>query len=379
MKKHSFFFLVMSIALSTHISASDASVSLCEYGELDGRPVTLYTLTNTHGMVARITNYGGIVVSLHVPDRAGKFEDVVLGFDNFEGYKDDQGYYGAIIGRNANRIANGKFMLGGETYELAQNNGLNNFHGGVNGFNKKLWEGHASIVNGEPTLRLTYVSPDGEEGFPGMLEVSTTYTLTVENGLKIHYEARSDKPTICNLTHHSYWNIGGPSSDSILEHELQLFCNAFNPTDTTAIPTGEIRLVAGTPFDFRQSQPIGSRIDVDDAQLGIGKGYDHNYVINGNPGELRPVARVYDRKSGRVMEMLSTDRGVQFYSGNWFDGTIVGRNGTTYTHRIALCLECQHFPDSPNQPNFVSATLLPGELYEKTTVYRFSTQSAGQK
>lgn len=374
MKKFSLLFLIMSSTLATQLSATEPSITLREFGQLEGQPVTLYTLTNSNGMVAEISDYGGVVVSLRVPDREGRVEDVVLGFDDFEDYKNDQGYYGAITGRNANRIANGQFTLEGETYQLAQNNGPNNFHGGVSGFNKKLWQGSASIAKGEPALRLEYVSPDGEEGFPGTLTVVTTYTLTPENGLKIHYEARSDKPTICNLTHHSYWNIGGPSSESILEQELQLFSDAYNPTDATAIPTGEIRPVAGTPFDFREPQPIGSRIDTDDAQLAIGKGYDHNYVINGEPGTLRPVARVYDPKSGRVMKMLSTDHGVQFYSGNWFDGSVVGRDGKAYTHRIALCLECQHFPDSLNQPNFVSAILTPGEVYEKTTVYQFSTK-----
>ncbi|WP_244648166.1 MULTISPECIES: aldose epimerase family protein [unclassified Lentimonas] len=366
--------LAMCSILTSNLLADRASITLNEFGEFEEQAVTLYTLTNEQGMVAKITDYGGVVVSLLVPDRDGKLEDVVLGFEDFSAYEADGGWYGAITGRTANRIKHGKFTIDDNDYQLATNNGPNHMHGGVKGFNKKLWKGIASVTNGEPQLKLEYVSPDGEEGFPGQLSISTTYTLTADNGLKIEYHATTDKPTICNITHHSYWNIGGPSRDSILEQELQMFADAYNPTDENYIPTGEIRSVAGTPFDFSQPKPIGRDIDAEDPQLKIGKGYDHNFVINGEPGTLRPVARLHDPESGRVMEMLSTDHGVQVYSGNWFDGSVVGRGDIPYTHRIAICFECQHFPDAINQPNFTSPILRPGEVYEKTTVYRFSVR-----
>jgi aldose 1-epimerase len=366
--------LAMSAILSSNLSAGQASVTLNEFGEFEGKPVTLYTMTNQQGMVAKITDYGGVVVSLLVADRNGKLEDVVLGFEDFPAYEADEGWYGAITGRSANRIKNGKFSIDGIEYQLATNNGPNHMHGGVKGFNKKLWQGTASVTNGEPQLKLKYTSPDGEEGFPGELAITTTYTLTGENGLKVEYHAITNKPTICNITHHSYWNIGGPSSNSIHDQELQMFCYAYNPTDANYIPTGEIRPVVGTAFDFSEPKPIGRDIDADDKQLKIGKGYDHNFVINGKPGTLRPVARLHDSESGRVMEVLSTDHGVQLYSGNWFDGSVVGRGDKAYTHRIAICFECQHFPDAINQPNFTAPILRPGEVYEQTTIYRFSVR-----
>lgn len=366
--------LIMSISAATSSYGGQASISLSEYGELEGQPVTLYTLTNEQGMVAKITNYGGVVVSLLVPDRDGNLEDVVLGFEDFPAYESDEGWYGAITGRTANRIKHGKFSIDGKDYQLATNNGPNHMHGGVEGFNKKLWKAKASVTDGEPQLKLKYTSPDGEEGFPGELKITTVYTLTADNGLKIEYEATTDKPTICNITHHSYWNIGGPSSKTIHDQELQMFADAFCPTDENYIPTGEIRPVAGTPFDFREPKLIGKDIEADNEQLKIGRGYDHTYVINGEAGELRPVANLYDAKSGRVMEMLSTDHGVQLYSGNWFDGSVIGRDNTPYTHRIAICFECQHLPDAINQDNFKSPILRPGQTYEKTTVYRFSVR-----
>lgn len=367
-------YLIMSLTALSHVSGGTASVVLTEFGEFDGQPVTLYTMTNENGMVAKITNYGAVVVSLLVPDRDGKLEDVVLGFEDFEAYEADKAWYGAIIGRTANRIKEGQFSIDDQSYQLATNNGPNHMHGGVEGFNKKLWKGTASIEEGEPQLELKYVSPDGEEGFPGQLKISTIYTLTADNGLKIEYRGTTDKPTICNLTHHSYWNIGGPDRDSILEQELQMFADAYNPTDENYIPTGEIRPVAGTAFDFSKPKEIGQDIDAEDPQLVIGRGYDHNFVINGESGTLRPVASLYDPKSGRVMEMLSSDHGVQLYSGNWFDGSVLGRGERAYTHRIAICFECQHFPDAINQPNFKSPILRPSDAYEKTTVYKFSVR-----
>ncbi|MEN8662962.1 MAG: aldose epimerase family protein [Lentimonas sp.] len=368
------FILMMSLYAATHANAGDASITLNEFGEFEGKPVTLYTMTNEQGMVAKITDYGGVVVSLLVPDRDGKLEDVVLGFEDLSAYEADEGWYGAITGRTANRIKEGKFTIDDKPYQLATNNGPNHMHGGVEGFNKKLWRGKASVTNREPQLKLKYVSPDGEEGFPGELKITTIYTLTADNGLKIEYHATSDKPTICNITHHSYWNIAGPSSDTIHNQELQMFSDAYIPTDENCIPTGEIRPVASTPFDFREPKLIGRDINAEDAQLTIGRGYDHTFVINGEPGTLRPVAKLYDPASGRVMEMLSTDHGVQVYSGNWFDGSVIGRDNKAYTHRTAICFECQHLPDAVNQPNFKSPILRPGEVYEKTTIYQFSAK-----
>ena len=366
--------LILWTSLFAQVTSAQSlkpSITLTEFGTFEGQPVTLYTLTNKQGMVAKISDYGGIVVSLKVPDREGKLEDVVLGYDNFDAYKTDTGWYGAIVGRNANRIKAGKFSIDGKQYQLATNNGPNNLHGGEKGFNKKLWQATPSVSAGQPRLTLKYISPDGEEGFPGNLTVTATYTLTQDNALKIQYHATTDQPTVCNLTHHSYWNIAGPNSDSILDQQLQLFCDAYNPIDETGIPTGETRSVEGTPFDFRQPKAIGRDINTTNAQLKLGKGYDHNFVINGEAGQLRPVAKLHDPKSGRVMEVLSTDYGVQFYSGNWFDESVSGRTGK-FKYRTALCLECQHLPDSVNQPNFKSAILRPGETYKKTTLYRFS-------
>ena len=280
--------LASLFAQVTSAQSLKPSITLTEFGTFEGQPVTLYTLTNKQGMVAKISDYGGIVVSLKVPDREGKLEDVVLGYDNFDAYKTDTGWYGAIAGRNANRIKAGKFSIDGKQYQLATNNGPNNLHGGVKGFNKKLWQATPSVSAGEPKLTLKYKSPDGEEGFPGNLTVTTTYTLTQDNALKIQYHATTDQPTVCNLTHHSYWNIAGPNSDSILDQQLQLFCDAYNPIDETGIPTGETRSVEGTPFDFRQPKAIGRDINTADAQLKLGKGYDHNFVINGEAGTTPP-------------------------------------------------------------------------------------------
>lgn len=355
-------------------SAAETGLTQREFGTFEGRPVTLFTLTNQAGLVAQITDYGGAVVSLKVPDRDGTLGEVVLGYDNFESYKKDKNYLGAIAGRYANRIAKGRFSIDGNDYQLATNNGPNHLHGGVRGFDKRLWKATPSMDDGQPQLKLEYLSPDGEEGYPGNLTIAMTYTLTAQNELKIDYIATTDKPTLCNPTHHSYWNLAGPASDTILQHELQLHCDRFTPTDATGIPTGELREVADTPFDFREPHPIGQRIDAETEQLEVGHGYDHNFVINGKAGTLRPVARIDEKTSGRVMEVLSTDHGVQFYSGNFFDGEVVGRDGRVFNYRTALCLECQRFPNSPNQPEFPSATLRPGETYEKTTVYRFSAQ-----
>ncbi|MGJ8676459.1 MAG: aldose epimerase family protein [Akkermansiaceae bacterium] len=364
----------MSLLHTIQPAAAEASISLKQFGEIDGQAVTLFTLRNENGMIVEISEYGGAVVSLIVPDRDGKMENVVLGFDTLEAYIDDTSYFGTIIGRNSNRIAEAKFKLDEKLYQLAANNGPNNFHGGTNGFNKKIWQGSPAIANGEPALTLQYISPDGEEGFPGELRVITTYTLTKNNELKIDYSATTDKPTLCNLTHHSYWNIGGPSSNSILDQKIQFFSDFYTPTDETCIPTGEMRHVEGTPFDFRTPHQIGSRINEPDQQLIIGKGYDHNFIVKGTAGTLRPMVRLSDAASGRVLEMLSTDHGVQFYTGNYLDGSIKGKQGKEYTHRLALNLECQQLPDAINQPAFKATVLHPGETYNKTTIYRFSIQ-----
>ncbi|SMP61944.1 aldose 1-epimerase [Neorhodopirellula lusitana] len=367
--------LIMTTTGMTSITtANEASITDRSFGTFEGQPVSLFKLVNQSGMTAEISDYGGIVVSLKTADRDGKFEDVVLGYDDFKAYQDDQGFFGAITGRYANRIAKGQFSIDGDSYQLATNNGPNHLHGGNRGFNKRMWKPTARMHDGQPQLQLQYTSPDGEEGFPGNLNVTVTYTLTEDNGLQIHYHATTDQPTLCNLTHHGYWNIGGPTSTSILDQELRLDCDQFTPIDETSIPTGELRDVTATPFDFRTTNKIGERIDADNPQLKIGRGYDHNFVIDGDAGTLRPVARLHDKKSGRVMELLTTDVGVQFYTGNFFDGKAIGKNNCPMTHRIALCLECQRFPDSPNHANFPSATLRPGEVYEKTTVYRFSVE-----
>lgn len=376
MKKFTIHFVFKALVLAMAATAfgSEPSITSKPYGEFEGQPVTRFTLNNSNGVVAEIIDYGGIVVSLKTPDRDGTIDDVVLGYDDFSGYQNDKAYLGAVAGRYANRIAKGKFSIDGSEFQLATNNGPNHLHGGVRGFDKRMWKSTAVMHDGQPQLKLEYLSADGEEGYPGNLQVTMTYTLTEKNELKIEYRATTDKPTLCNLTHHSYWNLGGSTSQSILDHELQFHCDRFTPTDETSIPTGELRAVKGTPFDFTAPKKIGQHIEADNAQLKIGKGYDHNLVVNGEAGTLRPVARVHQENTGRVMELLTTDVGVQFYSGNFLDGTVTGRNGKTFAHRSAICLECQRFPNSPNEADFPSAVLRPGEVYEKTTVYRFSTQ-----
>jgi aldose 1-epimerase len=335
-----------------------------------GEAVDLFTLKNAKGMEAAITNFGGIVVSLKTPDRNGKLADVVLGFDSLDGYLGDNPYFGAIVGRYGNRIAKGRFTLDGKQYKLATNNGPNALHGGIKGFNKVVWQAQPA---GDSGVKLTYVSKDGEEGYPGTLTATVEYTLTDANELKISYLATTDKDTVLNLTNHSYFNLAGEGTGDILGHELQIFADRFTPVDATLIPTGELRPVAGTPFDFRQPHTIGERIDSNDEQIKIGGGYDHNFVLNGTMGMIHPAARVSEPKSGRVMEVLTTQPGVQFYSGNFLDGSIKGKGGKPYKHRYGLCLETQHFPDSPNHPNFPTTTLKPGEKYQTTTIYKFST------
>ena len=368
-------FTLATMAGQTNADGGAPSISNKSFGDLDGKPVTQYTLTNAAGLSADILDLGGIVARLSVPDRDGKMADVVLGCKDVASYMEDSPYFGCITGRYANRIAKGKFTLDGKTYSLATNNDVNHLHGGEVGFNKKIWTAKATVTDGTPTLTLSYDSPDGEEGYPGTLKSVVTYSLTKDNGLKIQYQATTDKATVLNLTHHGYWNLAGhDSGKTVLDHELQLMCDAFTPTDATAIPTGEIRKVAGTPFDFTAPHKIGERIEAKDEQITFGKGYDHNYVINGDAGKLRLVARVHEPTGGRIMEMLSDDHGVQFYTGNFLDGSFTGKDGQVYQQRQGFCLECQRHPDTPNQPTFPTATLKPGETYNKTTIYKFSAK-----
>src|SRR5580692_3971939 len=367
--------LVFSIAM-TFVSGLQAEakskMQKKSFGKTeDGQPVDLYILTNKNGMESAITNYGGTVVSLIVPDRNGKREDVVLGYDNLAGYATGKAYIGATVGRYANRIAHATFTLDSTTYTLAKNDGDNHLHGG---FNKRVWTAKDVSSSAGQALELTYLSKDGEEGFPGTLPVKVVYTLTDQNELKIDYSATTDKDTILNLTNHAYFNLAGQGNGDILQQQIMIRADKFTPIDATSIPTGELRSVKGTPFDFTNSIAIGVRIDQDDQQLKLGRGYDHNWVLNnGTPGSLFLAAQAYDPHSGRVLEVLTTEPGIQLYTGNFLDG-IHGKDGKVYSRRYAFCLETQHFPDSPNHPNFPSTELKPGQHFQSTTVYKFSTK-----
>ena len=337
----------------------------------DGVKIQIYTLTNKNHLEAKITNFGGILVSLKTPDRKGALADVVLGFDTLQGYLDNPGpHFGALIGRYGNRIGRARFKLDGVEYKLAANNGENSLHGGNRGFDKVVWTARELPDGG---LELTYLSKDGEEAYPGNLKAVVTYRLTDANELAIDYTATTDKNTVVNLTNHSYFNLRGAGSGDILEHRLTLNADRFTPVDAGLIPTGELRPVNGTPFDFRKATAIGARIDQNDEQLKLGKGYDHNYVLNGAGGRPSLAARVEEPTSGRVLEVLTDQPGVQFYTGNFLDGSIKGKGGMTYGHRSGLCLETQHFPDSPNKPNFPSTVLKPGQRFHSTTIFRFRT------
>ncbi len=337
----------------------------------EGQSVDLYTLTNANGMIVKITNYGGIVTSLMVPDKNGKLDDVVLGFDTFEKYLAGHPYFGAIVGRYGNRIAKGKFILNGVEYKLATNNGENHLHGGIKGFDKVVWKAEQIKEENEVGIKLSYLSKDGEEGYPGNLSCVVIYTLTNNNELKIQYEAETDKPTPINLTHHSYFNLKGVDSSgfgNILGHVLTIHADRFTPVDEGLIPTGELKSVKDTAMDFTRAKAIGERIKE------VKGGYDHNYVLNNWDGSLRLAASVFEPTSGRVMDVLTTEPGIQFYSGNFLDGSITGKNGTIYNKHDGFCLETQHFPDSPNQAAFPSAILEPGKKYTHTTIYRFRTE-----
>jgi aldose 1-epimerase len=336
---------------------------------VEQEPVELYTLTNRQGAEVKIITYGGIITSLKVPDRNGKMGDVALGYDNLESYLKSNPFFGALVGRYGNRIAKGKFSLNGEEYSLARNNDPNHLHGGIKGFDKVVWKAKEVKGKNGPGLSLSYVSKDGEEGYPGNLSVTVVYTWTHNNELKVAYTATTDKTTVVNLTQHSYFNLAG--SGDILKHEMMIAANRFTPVDATLIPTGELRSVKGTPMDFTKPFAIGARIDQQDEQLKFGRGYDHNYVLNSNKGALALAARVYEATTGRVMEVYTTEPGIQLYTGNFLDG-MTGKGGQVYKQRYGFCLETQHFPDSPNQPKFPSTTLKPGQKYMTTTSYRFS-------
>ncbi len=335
------------------------------FGNVDDKQVFEFTLTNKNGVEVKILNYGGLVTHLMVPDKKGTIEDVVLGYDSLQDYIKDTPYFGAIVGRYGNRIANGQFSIDGKTFNLAKNNGPNHLHGGIKGFDKIVWDAEDFIKPEAAGVILTYLSPDNEEGYPGNLNIKITYTLTNENELKIDYEAETDKPTVLNLTHHSYFNLKGHGNGDILDHRMQIFADRFTPVDADLIPTGELKEVEGSAMDFRTPAAIGARI----AQ--VEGGYDHNYVLNNTDGNIRLVAKVIEPETGRSMEVYTDQPGIQFYSGNFLDGSNIGKGGKPYKKHFGFCLETQHFPDSPNHENFPTTILRPGEKYKTQTVYKF--------
>jgi aldose 1-epimerase len=347
-----------------------ASLAQAPFGRTpDGAAVDLYTLRNAHGLTVKVMTYGCIITEIHTPDRNDQMGDIVLGFDNLEGYLKGHPYFGCVVGRYANRIAQARFTLDGRTYTLAANNGPNALHGGIKGFDKVVWAAEPVTVPDGVAVKFTYTSPDGEEGYPGTLKATVVYTLTNDNELVMDYEATTDKPTVVNLTNHTYWNLAG--GGDIYGHELTLFADRFTPVDETLIPSGEIAPVAGTPMDFTKPKPIGRDLK----QLtNDPPGYDHNFVLRHGGGRLGPCATVYEPKTGRVLEIRTDQPGVQFYSGNFLDGTLTGKGGQVYRQHFAFCLETQHFPDSPNQPKFPSTVLRPGQVYKTTTVHKFSAR-----
>jgi aldose 1-epimerase len=370
--------LLAAAAVSEQKAEAKTKMQTRVFGKTeDGTQVDLYILTNRNGVEATISTYGATLQALKVPDKAGKADDVVLGYGTVDGYITDKAYFGATVGRYGNRIANGQFKLDGATYNLPKNDGANTLHGGTKGFNKKVWQAKELPSADGQALELTYLSKDGEEGFPGNLTVKVTYTLAANrNELKIDYRATSDKDTVVNLTNHSYFNLSGQGNGDILGHKLTLHASRFTPVDKGLIPTGELKDVKGTPFDFSQSTEIGSRIGGDDEQLKMAKGYDDNWVLDkpGSPNSLALAAEAYDPQSGRVLEVLTAEPGVQFYTGNFLDGTVTGKEGKVYKYRYGFCLETQHFPDSPNHPAFPSTELKAGGHYHTTTVLRFSAK-----
>ena len=346
-----------------------------DYGTMpDGTKVEMYNLKNVKGVEMDVITYGGRITSLKVPNKNGEFENVVLGFDNLEDYLKENPFFGALIGRYGNRIAKGKFSVNNKEYTLATNDGPNHLHGGVNGFDRVVWTAQPIEREDSVTLKLTYVSRDGEEGYPGNLEVTVLYTLTNDNKVEVTYEATTDKTTIVNLTQHTYFNLTGDFNKDILGHDIVINADAYLPVDATLIPMGEIKKVEGTPFDFRKPKAIGKEIGTNNEQLILGKGYDHCWVLNGEDDTMRLVASAYDNGSGRMMEVFSDEPGIQFYTGNFLDGTLPAPSGGTYAHRTGFCLETQHFPDTPNQKDFPTVVLNPGEKYTSKTTFVFSVK-----
>ena len=375
MRRLSLYLLSIAVVAACFASASRAqNVQKEDFGKTpDGQQVFLYTLRNSSGMEVKVTNYGARITSIKVPDKNKKFADVVLGFDNLAGYLADEPYFGAVVGRYGNRIAHGAFTLDGKQYHIPLNDGPNALHGGKVGFDRRVWNGKDASATGGPAVELHYLSPDGEQGFPGNLNVTVRYSLGEKNDLRIDYSATTDKDTVLNLTNHSYFNLAGAGSETVLKHKLTLAADRFTPIDGTLIPTGALQSVSGTPLDFRKATVIGARINQDYDQLKLAKGYDHNFVLNRSNDSLSLAAKVEEPASGRVLEVFTDQPGVQFYSGNFLDGTIHGSGGV-YRHRSALCLETQHFPDSPNHPTFPTAVLHAGQDFHSTTIFRFSTE-----
>jgi aldose 1-epimerase len=357
---------------TTSENSSAMTIEKAAFGKTkDGTPVDLYTIQNKHGLVLKMTNYGAIVVDLETPDKDGKLANIQLGFPTLEGYLERHPYFGATIGRYGNRIAGGKFKIGDEEYTLATNNGPNHLHGGEHGFDAVVWNAEEVKTDNAAGVKFTYTSADGEEGYPGELKATVTYLLTNDDELSIEYEATTDRPTVVNLTNHCYWNLGGAGSGQILDHELMIAADKYLPIDETSIPTGELAPVAGTPFDFTKPTAIGARIDEVKQPPHVTKGYDHCYVLRGQEGKLELAARVKDPDSGRVMEVFTTEPGIQLYCGNFLDGSA---SGGGFKQHEAFCLETQHYPDSPNHPDFPSTLLKPGEKYQSKTVHKFSVE-----
>lgn len=351
------------------------SVTTTVFGKLpDNRDVMQYTLSNSAGVAVKVIDYGAAITSLLVPDRNGKIEDVVLGYDSVQGYIDGSAYLGAIVGRYGNRIGKGQFSLDGKPYQLTVNDGENHLHGGKVGFNKVLWDGKILSGSKEPSVQFQYVSRDGEEGYPGTVTLTVTYTLTEKNELRIEYAGTTDKPTILNPTQHSYFNLSGAFANTILNHQLLMEADSITPVDKGLIPTGQLLSVENTPMDFRTATAIGARINDSYEQLELGHGYDHNWVLKGSAGNVRKAAELYEPVSGRLMTLFTDQPGLQFYSGNFLDGSAIGKGGIAYQRRTGLCLETQAFPDTPNKPQFPQVTLRPGKTYHQTTIYQFSTR-----
>lgn len=350
------------------------NITKTHYGNIAGREASLFTLTNDNNITVQVTNYGCIITSIKTPDRKGIIGDIALGFNSLDEYVKDSPYFGCMTGRYANRITKGKFTLNGKEYTLAQNTGENHLHGGLTGFDKVLWDAEEVIAKDSVGIIFKYTSSDGEEGYPGALSTTLTYTLTNKNEIRMDYEATTDKPTILNLTNHTYFNLAGEGSGTILNHLMMLNADKITPVDATLIPTGDLRDVSNTPMDFRTPTAIGARVNDDYDQLTFANGYDHNYIVNGKPGTLRLAAIVSEQTTGRKMEVLTTQPGIQLYIGNFLDGTLTGKNNKAYNKRDGFCLETQHFPDSPNKPAFPSTVLNPGETYKESTVFKFSTK-----